>query len=121
MSSLEATIRSIKSVHTKVALMEDPIAFTSNPLQCVVAYQSAIQRRCSVKNPNVRAPSHQAAERTAAKATGITFVSTIPWFCTKTCSPVVGSYLVHYDQGHVAVPYAKYLATVFTQALKGDL
>jgi hypothetical protein len=120
-TSLEATIRSIRTARTKVALVEDPIAFTHNPLQCVASYQTAIQRRCSVKNPNVKTPSHQAAERVAARATGITFVMTVPWFCTTTCSPVVGNNLVHYDQGHVAVPYARYLATVFTQALKGDL
>jgi hypothetical protein len=118
-TALEVTINLIKTRHTKVALLEDPVEFTHNPVQCVAAYQTAIQAHCAVKNPNPRALGHQTAERAAALATGITFVTTIPWFCTKTCSPVVGNYLVHYDQEHLAVPFAKYLSTVFAQALKG--
>lgn len=120
-TSLEVTINMIKTRHTKVALIEDPVAFTHNPDQCVAANQTAIQAHCAVKNPNPHALGHQAAERGAAHATGITFVTTIPWFCTRSCSPVIGTYLVHFDQEHVSVPYAKYLSTVFTQALKGAL
>lgn len=117
--ALEATIRMIKTKTTSVALVQDVIAFDGNPLTCVAAYQSAIQKNCTVANPNQNALGHQPAEKTAAAATGVKFVVTIPWFCTaKKCSPAVGNNLVHYDQGHVSVPYAKYLSGVFGAAIK---
>jgi len=116
--ALKTTIRQVKTRTTGVAVVQDIVAFNWNVLLCVAAYPSAIQKRCSSANPNSKAPGHQAAEKTAAVATGAKFVVTIPWFCTSTrCSPVVGSNFVHYDQGHVSVPYARYLAGVFGAAI----
>jgi hypothetical protein len=115
--ALEATILKIKSKTTHVALMQDVIAFDLHPIDCLAAYPSNIQKHCTVLNPNPKTPAHQPAEKTAATVTGIKLVITIPWFCTTRCSPVVGTYIVHSDQGHISVPYAKYLAGVLATAI----
>ena len=117
-AALEATIRAVGSPSTKVALLEDVEAFRANPLQCLAAYPSDVQAHCSHANPSPEMPGEQAAEQLAAARTATLFVQTVPWFCDRRCSPIVGDYVVHYDQGHVAVPYAEYLSGVLDHALK---
>lgn len=120
-TALEKTIKELASKTTKVAMLEDIVAFDTDPLECIAAYPTSIQTKCSVPNPNPKEPGQQAAEKAAAKATHSLFVKTIPWLCSSRCSPIIGTYLSHYDQGHLAVPYAQWLAGVFQSAITPDL
>jgi hypothetical protein len=120
-TSLEATIRQMKSSRTKVAVIEDLVWFESSPPTCLASYPSSVQASCAVPDPNLAYPGQQVAEQQAARATGAGFITTDQWFCTTTCSPIVGDFITHLDQGHVSATYSRYLSTVLGTAVAAKL
>jgi hypothetical protein len=60
---------------------------------------------------------YNAAERRAAQSVGATYVNTTPWFCSKTCSPVIGHFDVYWNDFHVAVGYSEYVEGVLGKAV----
>jgi hypothetical protein len=120
-AALQGTITTIQASGARVAVIEDLVWFPQIPGQCLAAYPSAVQTNCAVANPNLADPGQQAAEQAAASATGSGFIATSQWFCTTTCSPVVGRYITHLDQGHMSATYGLYLGTVFGAAVAAQL
>jgi hypothetical protein len=57
------------------------------------------------------------AERQAADSGGARYVDVTPWFCAKTCSPIIGNFDVYFNYSHVAVRYTHYLQNVLADAL----
>ena len=112
-AGLTTTIKEFKS---KVALIEDVVYFDIPVPICLAANVSNVQA-CSVHAPNPKNPGQQAAEQAAAKATGATFVKTWPWFCTTTCSPIVGNTMTYFDWDHITTGYSAYLSKVLRSAL----
>ena len=58
-----------------------------------------------------------ASEQAAASQTGAGYINTTPWFCSATCTAVVGQYIVGWDQAHVTATYACHLSNVLSQAI----
>jgi hypothetical protein len=117
-TSLEKAIRQISATSTHVAVMEDLPERMPGFQTCLAAYPTNIQQRCATTFPNTADPGHQQAEREAAAATGASYVMTSKWFCTSTCSPVIGNFIPFYDEGHVSATYAEFLSGVISQQLK---
>lgn len=115
-AGLVKTIDALKSKGTRIAVFEDLTYFDTYVPSCLASYPSAVQK-CGVPSPNPKYPGQQAAEKAAATATGSRFITTHQWFCTKTCSPVIGNYITYYDQGHVSATYSLYLRSVLAKAL----
>ena len=112
----EATIASLKSKSTKVAVVGDITAFTTSLPDCLAAYDTAIQK-CSAPNPNPKTHQHF-----AATAEDVAYLNPQPWLCTpKTCSAVIGNMVAYYDDFHVTATYAEYLSGVWWSALKSLL
>jgi hypothetical protein len=61
--------------------------------------------------------SYEHAEQMAATEEGAHYVNITPWFCSNTCTAVIGKYEVFWDQGHITAAYAYFLAGVLTRAL----
>ena len=116
-AGLETTILDLKASKAKIAVLGDIVTFDAAVPACLTAFPSSIQS-CSAPNPNPARDFHQSAEAAAAKAEGSLFVNPMPWLCTKTCSPVIGSYIAYYDQYHISCVYAAYLSGVLQTALK---
>ena len=57
------------------------------------------------------------AEQTAATEEGAHYVNVTPWFCSNTCTAVIGKYEVYWDQFHITAAYAYFLAGVLAKAL----
>jgi hypothetical protein len=117
-AALERSIDQIKHDASHVALIEDLPELDASPQTCLAAYPRAVQSECAVPYPNPANAGHQPAESAAAAATGIGLISTTSWFCTATCSPVIGRYIAYYDASHVSASYARYLSRVMTAAIK---
>ncbi len=116
---LEKTIALLRPSKAKLAVIGDITLLNAVPPMCLAAYPTSVQK-CSVANPNPikHNQGHQAGEKAAAAATKTLYVNTMPWLCTTTCSPVIGSMLAYSDQWHITVTYATYLSTVFGDAIK---
>jgi hypothetical protein len=116
-TGLQATLSQLSPSGAKLAMLEDITFFNKDVPMCLSANAGHVQA-CSVANPNRTYPGQQAAEKLAASSAGATFVTTLKWFCTARCSPIVGPFVVYYDQGHVAASYAKFLSGVLGTSLK---
>lgn len=116
-AGLETTITDLKASKAKIAVLGDLVTFDTDVPQCLASAPTKVQS-CSVPDPNPLRLAHQGAEQAAAKAEGALFVNPLPWLCTKTCSPVIGTYIAYYDQYHVSCEYAAYLSGVLQTALK---
>ena len=93
------------------------VTFNTPPPECLASYPTSVQT-CSAPNPNPAQQWHEGAEKAAAKAEKVLYVSPMPWLCTTTCSPVIGNYVAYYDQYHLTCTYAAYLSGVLEAALK---
>ena len=108
-----------KSATTKVVVLEDTASFPQNVPVCLSKHMTAVQK-CSVQWSMTK-PGLQASQQAAANATGSLFVQTDKWFCTKTCSPVIGNFLVYPDGNHISASYSAYLSGVLATALQSVL
>jgi hypothetical protein len=57
------------------------------------------------------------AEARAAVVSGAHYVDTTPWFCTRTCSAVIGHFEVYVDEIHITNTYASALEGVLATSL----
>jgi hypothetical protein len=114
---LETTIASLKSSTTKVGVIEDTVGFSVKTVTCLSTYPSAVQK-CSAPWPTTKAHGTQAGELKAATVTGVTFLATHQWFCTRSCSMVIGGFFPFVDQDHVSTTYSSYLSVVMRTELK---
>ena len=115
-AALKATIVSFQSHATKVVVMEDLPFLTQDPISCLSVHASDVQK-CSVPYPNPVFPGQQVAQKAAAAATGAGFIKTVQWFCTTSCSLVIGKYITRFDIGHLSTTYALYLRNVVATSL----
>lgn len=111
----------LKGSGAAVAVIGDIQAFNLEPVDCLAIHPRNVQL-CGSPNPDPAKPGHESAEQAGAAAAGVAYVDPQPWLCTSTrCSPVVGPYFAYWDDTHVSVPYARYLAGVLATALKPTL
>jgi hypothetical protein len=72
--------------------------------------------QCSGHDPSYSV-RRNAAEQRAAAATGARYVSTVPWFCTTTCTAVIGSFQPYWDAYHMNSTFSLVLRQVLAGAL----
>ncbi|MBF6555259.1 MAG: acyltransferase [Acidimicrobiales bacterium] len=83
--------------------------------QCLVAHQKDVQA-CS--NPVFAYQAkYIAAERGAATSVGARYVDITPWFCSATCTPVIGKFQVYWDSWHITASYSFFLRESLVVAL----
>jgi hypothetical protein len=87
-----------------------------DPPQCLYAHSDDLPA-CSAPLAKSLNPYGQ-AEKAAVESVGGRYVDTTPWFCSATCTAVIGRYQVYFNQQHVMGPYAVFLGGVMAQALQ---
>jgi peptidoglycan/LPS O-acetylase OafA/YrhL len=106
---------SIKVPGIRTILLGNIPQFAQSSPACLAAHLSDVQA-CS-------APVHSAVlgfnqlERSTARAAGVEYVDTIPWFCSATCTAIIGRYVVYLDGIHITATWARYLESVLADAL----
>jgi SGNH domain (fused to AT3 domains) len=113
---VRATILALKKPGTKIAVIGDIDYFNLPMPDCLAANPSSVQS-CASPNPNSTSHGHASAEKLEAIALDERFIETLPWACTKTCSPVIGSFLPYLNSTHLDATYVTYLTKVMQSAL----
>ncbi len=106
-SGVERTISAVSSKATKVVVMGDIPVFTESPSNCLARNPAAVQQ-CSTPLVNLDPKLRQltSAEKAAALARGVKFVSPTSLLCASSCSPLVGNQVTYFDNNHVSASYA---------------
>jgi peptidoglycan/LPS O-acetylase OafA/YrhL len=103
------------SPHTrKVLLGNIPLLPQAGP-DCLATHANDVQA-CSAPVRSTRLPLNS-VERSTATASHVDYIDPTPWFCSATCTPIIGNYCVYLDQFHITSTYAQYLAVVLGRAL----
>jgi len=114
-AGLERTIRELGVPAGEVAIVGNIPSLPESGPQCLARNPDRVQA-CSAPLVHYVAGYNQAEEKAAA-AVRASYVDVIPWFCSSTCTAVIGRYEVYYDDYHVSEAYAQYLSAVLGQAL----
>ena len=97
-----------------IVLGNIPQTSTSGP-QCLSLYPRNVQRCSSAISPYIAGKN--AAEAQAAASTGARYINLVPWFCSTTCTDVVGRYQPYWDPYHVTATYSLVLGQVLGYSL----
>lgn len=113
---LDALFTSFTVPSMRVALLgTTPILAQVAPV-CLSAHQDDVQA-CSTSVQSAL-PSLSTVDRSAAAADQVQYIDTTPWFCSDTCTAIVGGNPVYDISGqHISGFWADYLQNVLAQAL----
>jgi peptidoglycan/LPS O-acetylase OafA/YrhL len=112
---LTAALNQLPVPKDKVVVLGNiPVLPSSGP-QCLSRNPDNVQR-CS--GPVTRqGQRYIQAEMAAATGLGAKFIDLTPWFCSTTCTAIVGKYEVYFDQYHITAAYAYYLKGALAETL----
>jgi peptidoglycan/LPS O-acetylase OafA/YrhL len=82
---------------------------------CLARHTADVQACAS--SPRSALSPYNDAEKRAAKRDQARYVDVTPWFCTTTCSAIIGSYDVYLPGGHVSSAYSRFLEGVLAATL----
>lgn len=102
------------SVSKVVYLGDIPLLPQPGP-ECLAAHVNDVQA-CSASLKSSMSPLI-AIDRSVVAAHGAEYVDTTPWFCSRSCTAVVGNYDVYLDQFHITATYAEFLQNALAQSL----
>jgi hypothetical protein len=113
---LDNLFRSFNVPNMKMALLgSTPMLAQAGPV-CLAAHPTDVQGCSSPARDAVPRLSH--VDRRAALAKHVAYIDTTPWFCSSTCTPIIGSYEVYDASGtHISGVWANYLENVVLKAL----
>jgi hypothetical protein len=88
----------------------------NDPVQCLDIHPDDVPA-CSAPTAKSMTP-YGKAEQQAVQSVGGHYVDVTPWFCSATCTAVIGKYQVYLNQAHVMGSYATFLGGVMAPALR---
>jgi peptidoglycan/LPS O-acetylase OafA/YrhL len=109
------TLQQIAVPTRRILVLGNIPSFSISPPVCLLGHTTDVQA-CSSPLPQYLIQTN-AAELKAAKRVGARYVSVIPWFCSTTCTTVIGRYEVYYDDYHTTLAYSAYLTRVLAAVL----
>jgi len=114
---LALTIKQLMMPKSSVVVLGNIPALPQDGPECLARSDTNIQA-CSGPSRKSTFTKYNQAERAAAEQVGARYVSVTPWFCSMTCTAVIGRYEVYWDQYHIDATYSLVLERVLQQALR---
>jgi hypothetical protein len=115
-AGLEKFFNSITAPGVQFDVIGNIPQLPEDPPQCLFAHTDDLPA-CSAPTAKSVNPYRQ-AEKSAVESVGGHYIDVTPWFCSATCTAVIGHFQVYFNQQHVMGPYATFLGGVMTQALQ---
>ncbi|MDR3647766.1 MAG: SGNH hydrolase domain-containing protein, partial [Acidimicrobiales bacterium] len=113
---MEQTLDRVSGPHTKLVVLGNMPAINESPADCLAEHPDQVQQ-CSGP-PLSRYKPYNQAEQQAVTAVGGRYIDVTPWFCSKTCSAVIGRYQPYLNQLHVSAVYSVFLEQVLAEKLQ---
>jgi hypothetical protein len=113
-SSLEDLLTTLSTPKTRKVVIGNLAVSAYYGPDCLARHTDSVQA-CSVPPQEPFTRFNEAEER-AAEAGGASYIDVLPWFCTKTCSPIIGNDEIYWDD-HVTTRYSLFLEGVLEKSL----
>jgi peptidoglycan/LPS O-acetylase OafA/YrhL len=114
-AGLVRTLNQITAPHTVKVVLGNIATLPQHAPNCLSMHLDDAQV-CGTPARSYLTPFRRAEARAAVVA-GAHYVDAMPWFCTKSCSAVIGRFEVYVDQEHVTNTYARALEGVLAASL----
>jgi hypothetical protein len=112
--SLEDLLTTLSTPTTRQVVIGNLAVPAAIGPDCLARHTDNVQA-CSIP-PDPAFTVFNDAEKRAAEAEGASYIDVIPWFCARTCSPVIGNDEIYWDD-HVTAGYSLFLEGVLAQSL----
>jgi peptidoglycan/LPS O-acetylase OafA/YrhL len=112
---LENTFKQLDVPTSRILVLGNTPSLPQSGPQCLSRNGADVQA-CSAPNTSTWT-QYADAEQAAATSAGARYISVIPWFCSTTCTAVIGKYEVYFDDHHITGAYSFFLSGVLSQAL----
>jgi hypothetical protein len=110
-------LRTLAQAASRVVLLADTPSAGVDVPECISAHMDNILD-CATPVEDAIEPGWTDAARSAAAASGASFVDPSPWVCpSDPCPPVVGNFLVYRDKSHMTASFAAALAGRLEEAI----
>jgi hypothetical protein len=113
---LTATLKKVGTSGAKTVVLGDMPYLEQSAPECLAAHTGDVTA-CARKASAAVNYDHDAAEKKTAEAAGATYVSTVDWFCSSVCSPIVNNMVVYQNQYHITAAYSRYLSGVLATSV----
>jgi peptidoglycan/LPS O-acetylase OafA/YrhL len=113
-SSLEDLLTTLSTPGSRQVVIGNLAVPTASGPNCLARHTDNVQA-CSVP-PDRAFTAFNEAEKLGAKHVGASYIDVLPWFCTNTCSPVIGNDEIYWEN-HVTVGYSFFLEGVLAKSL----
>lgn len=87
---------------------------------CLALHPQNVQA-CSTPTAIATRAGLRQANQLGAQQGGAAYIDVTPWFCSSTCTAVVGNTLVYADSGHITTQYASFVSGALQAALQKDI
>jgi hypothetical protein len=115
-NGLARTLRTLRRAADHVVVLGDlPVLDQSGP-ECLAAHAADVSA-CFTTRTAATSRVWNAAERSAASATGAGYVPVLPWLCTDVCTPVIGNVTVYRNRFQLTGTYARTMNGVLEDEL----
>lgn len=116
-AGLIKTLDLIKSARTRKIVLGDIPYLTQPGPDCLAAHQDDVPACSTPASVAVKA-NRIRAEQAAAARTKTRYIKVAPWFCSATCTAIVGNKEVYFDAYHASSTYIIYLSGALQAALR---
>jgi peptidoglycan/LPS O-acetylase OafA/YrhL len=114
-TAMTKTIGELGIPASHVVVLGNIPEFIGQGPECLALHTQDVQE-CSGKNSSY-VVAHNAAELQATTRVGARYINVVPWFCSSTCTDVVGRYQPYWDGHHINADYSFALISVLNHAL----
>jgi len=112
---LESAFKDLHVPTSRIVVVGNIPSLPQSGPQCLAQHGASVQA-CSAP-VSASWTQYANAEESAATSAGARYVNLLPWFCSTTCTAVIGKYEVYWDDHHITGAYSIYLARVLGDAL----
>ena len=116
-AGLVKTLRLITPPRTRKVILGDIPYLGQSAPECLAAHMSDVPSCSTPASAAVKADRIR-AEQVAAARTRTPYIKVAPWFCSTTCTPIVGNKIVYVDAYHASSTYAVYVSGALQAALR---
>ena len=108
----------LRGAGTTVVMLQDIPLPRANIPDCLSGHPGDIEACAVDPAAATNEPARRAAEPAWAAAAGVARIDPAPWFCARSCPPVVDHLLVYRDDSHCTPEYGTWIAPILLGALQ---
>lgn len=114
--ALEAVLKDLAASGAKLIVLGDLPVLLHPAAECLAAHMDDINP-CRTSRTEAFANVYHGPEAAAAAAVHAAYIDPSDWFCSQTCSPIIGNMLVYRNQFHITATYGVFLAGAIRAAI----